>query len=149
MSVKATIPNARTSEPATMNEIREAETLLGVNFPEPLRDLYLECDGFREPKGNAKYLLSLTEEDFIGSLVNTARWLWSDEEYWRSTAVNPAEFIFFGYSSADEIWGIRFEAPHKVIQYHRSQGDEVTNLDEDILGVYRSDFQKYEDLDLP
>jgi hypothetical protein len=60
-------PNGRFSAAATEVQIESVEADLGVRLPEQLRRLYFECDGFREDRGNAKYLLSLTEEDFIGS----------------------------------------------------------------------------------
>ncbi len=131
--------------PAQTDEIERAEIDLGVSFPNALRELYLECDGFREPKGNAKYLLSLANEDFIGSLIETTRSLWANHEYWKRTEVDPTDFIFFGYSSADEVWGIRIDAPHDVIEYHHGQEDEVTYLGPDVIKVFRNDFQKYGD----
>jgi len=145
MSLKATIPNAILGDPAQPDEIDRAECALGVRFPSILRELYLACDGFREPKGNAKYLLSLADEDFIGSLIETTRSLWADREYWKPTGIDPTDFIFFGYSSADEVWGIRIDAPHEVIEYHHNQEDEVTRLGEDVFEVFRNDFQKYDD----
>lgn len=72
--LRQVIPNGRFSAPATQSEVAAAEAVLGLRLPEQLRRLCFECDGFREDRGNAKYLLSLTEEDFIGSLVSTTKW---------------------------------------------------------------------------
>lgn len=145
MSLKATIPDAIMGNPAQPDEIEKAESVLGIRFPDALREVYLECDGFREPKGNAKYLLSLANEDFIGSLIETTRSFWADREYWRQTEIDPTDFIFFGYSSADGVWGIRIDAPHDVIEYHHNQEDEVARLGQDVLKVFQNDFQKYDD----
>lgn len=144
MSLKATFPNAKFGNPALPDEIIEVEHSLGIEFPSTLRELYLECDGFREPLGNAKYLLSLTSEDFIGSLVGVTRSFWADREYWKSAGIEPREFIFFGFTSADEVWGIRVNAPHDVIEYHHGQEELLTQLGEDLLEIFRNDFQKYE-----
>jgi hypothetical protein len=145
MSLKTIFPSATLNDPAQPNEIDKVERALGIKFPSALRELYLECDGFREPTGNAKYLLSLTNDDFIGSLVETTRSLWANREYWKPVGIDPTDFIFFGYSSADEVWGIRIEAPHDVIEYHHGQGDELTRLNEDVFKIFRDDFQKYDD----
>jgi cell wall assembly regulator SMI1 len=47
-------PNGRFSPAATPTQIESVETDLGVRLPEQLRRLYLECDGFREDRGNSK-----------------------------------------------------------------------------------------------
>ena len=60
--LRVLFPNGRFSPAATETQIASVEAELGVRLPEQLRRLYLECDGFREDRGNAKYLLSLTEE---------------------------------------------------------------------------------------
>lgn len=145
MSLKAIIPNARQADPASCDEVHEVERQLGIKLPRALRELYLECDGFREPKGNAKYLLSLTNDDFIGSLFETTRSQWANDEYWRPTGIDPTEFIFFGYSSADEVWGIRIKAPNDIIEYHHNQEGDVIRLGKDVIDVFRNDFLKYED----
>jgi hypothetical protein len=72
--LKTLFPDGRFSPPATEAAIDDAESQLGVQIPSQLRSLYLICDGFREDKGNTKYLFSLTNEDFIGALVTVTRW---------------------------------------------------------------------------
>lgn len=52
--------------------------MLGVTLPSKLRKLYLECDGFREDRGNAKYLFSLLDEGNVGSLVTITRHFWHE-----------------------------------------------------------------------
>src|SRR5262245_35913059 len=96
-------PGARFAAAATADQIGQAENVLEVRFPDQLLALYLECDGFREPKGNAKYLLALTDEDVIGSLVSVTRFWWRD---WKQTAppnlpIDFTPYVFFGSSSAD------------------------------------------------
>lgn len=145
MSLRAAFPNSHLSDPASSEAIDKVEEKLGVKFPPALRALYLECDGFREPKGNAKYLLSLTNDDFIGSLIKTTQMLWTDKAYWKPTGTDPLMYVFFGYSSGDEVWGIKIQAPHEVIEYHHNQEDELTHLGSDIIDIYKCDFQKYED----
>ena len=82
--------------------------------------LYLECDGFREDKGNAKYLFSLTHEDFIGSLVSITKFLWTEAKM-----PSLKSFVFFGSSGGDEFWGISIERPTEIITYHQNMGDEL------------------------
>jgi hypothetical protein len=119
MNLRDVFPNARFSPPATEQRIAEVESALGVKLPEELREFYLECDGFREDRGNAKYLLSLIEEDYIGSLVTITKFLWQE-----FTVPNLRHFVFFGSSSGDECWGIRWRSPHEVIAYHHHMGDD-------------------------
>src|SRR5438874_13718412 len=88
--LKATFPNGRFAPPATEKQIDGVESILGVPFPEQLRVLYRECNGFREDRGNAMYLLSLTDEDFIGSLITLTRFQWNDmKEYWLQLDLRP------------------------------------------------------------
>src|SRR5271169_4369865 len=76
-SPRVLLPNARFSTPATEAQIMRVDEALGVRLPETLRSLYRDCDGFREDRGNAKYLLSLTDDDVIGSLLTVTRFHWS------------------------------------------------------------------------
>jgi len=99
--LRTPFPNGRFSPPATEAAIVDAESQLGVQLPSQLRALYLICDGFREDKGNAKYLFSLTDEDFIGSLVSITKHMWAE---WKTPDLRP--FLFFGSSSGDDCWGI-------------------------------------------
>lgn len=100
--LKAAFPNGQFAPPATEQQVGAVESALGVRFPEQLRALYLECNGFREDRGNAKYLLSLTDEDFIGSLITLTRFHWTEvKEYWPQLDLSP--YIFFGSSSGDEM----------------------------------------------
>ncbi|MDZ4692258.1 SMI1/KNR4 family protein [Terricaulis sp.] len=148
MGLQVVIPGARTSPPASENQLQEVEQILGVRLPPQLRALYLECDGFREPKGNAKYLLSLTEEDTIGSLVSTTKFWWHE---WRTISapelqIDFSPYLFFGSSSADEAWAIALTGPPKIIGYHHHMGGEFETLGTDILEVFRTDFARYDDL---
>jgi cell wall assembly regulator SMI1 len=67
MSPRQLFPNGRFFPPATEEQIVRVETELGMRLPDQLRRLYFDCDGFREDRGNAKYLLSLSDEDHIDS----------------------------------------------------------------------------------
>jgi hypothetical protein len=138
-------PDARFSQPASAEQIAAVENSLSVVFPDCLRDLYLECDGFRESKGNAKYLLSLKTKDTVGSLVSVTRYWW--EEWPKITQpgypIDFSPFLFFGFSSADEIWAIRWKRPIEVIAYHHSMESEVEYPGDDILALYQRDYAKY------
>ncbi|MFC5740812.1 SMI1/KNR4 family protein [Dyella tabacisoli] len=104
---------------ATGEDIAAVETALGVRLPEQLRALYLECDGFREDRGNAKYLLSLTDEDHIGSLKSLTMFCWTEfKGTWPDLDLSP--YVFFGSSSADELWGIRCDGTDEVIAFHHN-----------------------------
>ena len=146
MSLRVLFPGARFSPPARADQIDAVEATLGVVLPEQLRNLYLECDGFREPKGNAKYLLSLTNEDFIGSLVSTTKFWW--EEWPRITRpgypMDFSPFVCFGSSSGDAVWCIRWQGPSEIVAYHHSMEDEYEPVGVDILDVYRRDYSSYE-----
>jgi SMI1 / KNR4 family (SUKH-1) len=143
MLLKEHFPGGRFSSPATEHEIVQAEREIGVRLPDQLRQLYLECNGFREPLGQAQYLLSLTEEDGIGSLVRTTA-------FWRHEfpAIYPScpdfsRFIFFGSSSADEAWAIDQDGT-SVIAYHHWMAEEFEVKGQDIAQVFLDDFEQYE-----
>lgn len=140
--LKAIFPNGRFAPPATAQQIKAVELTLGVQFPEQLRALYRECNGFRENRGNAKYLLSLTDEDFIGSLVTLTRFHWSDiKEYWPKLDLSP--YIFFGSSSADEMWGINWKGTEQIIAFHHHMEGEFEVVGSNIVEVYKADYKHY------
>ncbi|MCA0870711.1 SMI1/KNR4 family protein [Seohaeicola saemankumensis] len=145
MRLKEAFPNGRFVEPASRETIRQTEAKLGVTLPEALVALYLETDGFREPLGNAKYLLSLEKEDKIGSLISTTRFWWNEWPDLMPDAPDLRPYVFFGSSSSDEAWGIRCEAPHNIIAYHHSMGSEFEEVGRDIVQLYLDDIQTYED----
>jgi hypothetical protein len=138
-------PAGRFASPALPEQIKSVEEELCITFPDQLRSLYLECDGFREPVGNAKYLLALRDEDTIGSLVSQTRFWWHE---WNSIVpkehqIDFTSFLFFGSSSAGESWGIRWRGPTEVIAYHHHMEDEYDILGAEILTVYQQDYSRY------
>lgn len=137
--LRTLFPSGRFALPPSDSEIAAVEAALGVALPEPLHRLYLECDGFREDRGNAKYLLSLTDEDTIGSLLSVTRYFWNG---WAATDLKP--FLFFGCSSGDEWWGINWSKPEEIIAYHPGMGAEYEAAGSDILELYRADYALYE-----
>ena len=140
--LKKFFPHGTFSPAATNDQIAAVELALGVKFPEQLRNLYLQCDGFREDKGNAKYLFSLTEEDFIGSLKSMTEFCRSEfKEIWPTLDLTP--FIFFGSSSGDEMWGIRWREGKEVIALHHQMEGTYEVVDSDILSVYEADYSRY------
>jgi hypothetical protein len=138
MSPRQLFPNGRFFPPATEEQIVRVETELGMRLPDQLRRLYFDCDGFREDRGNAKYLLSLSDEDHIGSLVTITRCMWTE---FQTPDLRP--FVFFGSASGDEVWGISPQRPDEVIAYHHHMEDEYAIAGSDILDVWHNDYAKY------
>ncbi|MFN3651973.1 MAG: SMI1/KNR4 family protein [Armatimonadota bacterium] len=136
-------PHGRFHPPASNAQIAAVEASLGVRLPEPLRRLYLEADGFREDRGNAKYLLSLTEPDTIGSLVSTTRFYW-DEWPGIQPGLELRDYLFFGYSGGDEVWGIHWRPPEEIIVYHPQMGSSFETAGTDLLRLFRDDYAAYD-----
>ena len=137
-------PRARFSSPASEAAIASAAATLGVRLPDPLRRLYLQCDGFREDRGNAKYLLSLTDEDHIGSLVSITRFMWTE-----FAVPDLKPFVFFCSSSSDEFWGINWQQPSQIIAYHHHMEEEYEIVGSDIVELWQADYARYEELAIP
>lgn len=142
MNIREAFPNAVFAPPATEKMISDAESILGVTLPSELRDLYLQCDGFREDRGNAKYLLSLMEDDFIGSLVTITKQFWQEI---KSPCLTP--FVFFGSSSGDEVWGVDWRSPREIIAYHHHMEDEYEVAGRKIMDVWKADYSLYDEID--
>lgn len=140
--LKDLFPQWHFSPPASAQAIADVEATLNVSFPEELRALYSEADGIRESVGNAKYLLSLMNEDSIGSLVTTTRLFW---EEWAGVwpGLNFRPYIFFGFSSGDEAWGINWKVPGEIIAYHHHMEGAFEVVGASIIDVYRADMAKY------
>ena len=142
MSLRAKFPNAQFSPPATEQSIAETESALGITLPEGLRNFYLECDGFREDRGNAKYLFSLVEDDYVGSLVTMTRYYWNE-----FNVPNFKPFVFFGSSSGDDCWGLNWQHPHEIIAYHHHMGDQYEMVGSNIVEVWKADYALYDEID--
>ena len=111
-----------------------------MRLPEQLRSLFFECDGFREPRTNAKYLLSLTDYDFVGSLLTTTQFFWTEwKQYYLK--LDLSTFVFFG-SSGYVTWGISVKQPSQIIAYHHHMEDEYEIVGSDILEVYRAEYAR-------
>jgi hypothetical protein len=148
MRLKEMFPDGNFAPPATIEQIGEVERELGIRLPHQLWSLYLECNGFRERKGNAKYLFSLADEDAIGSLISMTKFWWMEwPEIAPDSRLNFSAFVFFGSSSADEAWAMRCSAPFDIIAYHHHMGNEFEDRGTDILALYRDDYALYGDLD--
>ena len=140
--LREVFPTGRFGAPAGEGEIAAVEAQLEVRVPEPLRRLYRQCDGFREDRGNAKYLLSLTEEDTIGSLLTQTRFYWREWPVHQPT-LDLRPFLLFGFSSGDEIWGIDWRTGERIIAYHPQMGAVYETVGSDILAVYQADYALY------
>ena len=145
MLLKEAFPQGRFGAPASRAAIQRAEVKLGVRFPEALVDLYLECDGFSEPLGNAAYLFSLEDEGTMGSLVSSTTFWWEEWPKTLSDGPDLKPYVFFGSSSADEAWGIRCKPPHDIIAYHHHMGRAVEEVGRDVLQVYLADHRLYDE----
>jgi hypothetical protein len=133
-SIEELVPGAICGAPATLQELQGVEAKLGVTLPLPLRTLYLQANGFREPLGNAAYLLSLEE---MASLT---------EYFWRGWPLDSPQgpdftgYIVFGSSGADEHWAIQIAAPHRVIGYHHQMEGTPEELGNELDAVFMHDF---------
>ena len=126
---------------ASVAEITQVENELGITLPDQLRALYLQCDGFREPRGNSKYLFALLDEDSIGSLVSVTRFWWHE---WNEIVpdrvrIDFRPFVFFGSSIADHTWAIRWNGPAEIIAYHHHMESQYEIVGSDIITVYQRD----------
>lgn len=140
--LRETFPHGLFAAPATREAVSAAEAALGVRFPAQLRALYLECDGFREDRGNAKYLLALTEEDSTGSLITVTRFHWEEVgTFWPRLDLKP--YIFFGSSSGDETWGINWRRPDEIIAFHHHMEGDYEIVGASIVEVYKADYARY------
>jgi hypothetical protein len=126
-------------------EIAAVEAELGVRFPEQLRYLYIECNGFREDRGYAAYLFPLRGDDPGGSLLVITRFFWNDwKSYYPNLDFRP--YIFFGSASDDEKWAIGLQDPAQLIAYDHHMQDAFDVVGRNIVEVYKSDYAKYDDL---
>ncbi len=143
--LRTAFKNGTFGKPASESLIAETESRLGVRLPSQLRALYLECDGFREDQGNAKYLFSLQDEDHIGSLLSMTQFYWTEfADTWPDLNLKP--FVFFGSSSGDNAWGIRWQGEQQVIAFHHHMEGKYEVVGSNILEVYLADYRLYEDL---
>lgn len=138
MLIKDVFPKAHLEPPATESDIAAAEESIGIRLPEQLRKLYLECNGFREDKGNAQYLFPLAAGD--SSLVRITKFMWTD---FAGLAPDFKPYVFFGASGADEVWAMNWQQPTRVIKWHHHMCDEYEVVSPDILVLWQADYAAY------
>ena len=83
----------------------------------------------------------MNEEDFIGSVVQISKFLWTEV-----TSPNLKSFVFFGSSSGGEFWGINTLQPTEIIAYHHGMGDEYERVGSNILDVWLADYALYDEV---
>lgn len=143
-ALRQAFPNGRFNEPASMADIALAEAELGAALPLELKDLYVEANGFREPKGNAQYLSPLSE------LVSSTNFMWRDLAASIPGVAFPdfRPFVFFGSDGIGGWWGMRVAAPHDVIYWHHHLLDEGPNFetqDGDAVDVMKAALALYDE----
>jgi hypothetical protein len=141
LSIKATFPNGHFRAPATSDEFAKAETELKANIPQILRDFYSETNGFREPIGNAAYLLPLLGDH---SMVSLTKFFWNELPNINPRTPDFSEFIFFGNTSGAENWAIRVAPPHQAICYHHHMEDKFELAESDLLQLFSRDQEMYQ-----
>lgn len=140
--IKQYFTNGRFSFPATEKEVNEVENKLGIKIPAVLKELYLSFDGFREGTGNSSYLIPLRYNEGTGSLVEINKFYWGEYmEYYPN--LNFKNYLFFGSSSSDEIWGINLDNETEIIAYHHHMEDEYEIAGNDISQVYINDQESF------
>jgi hypothetical protein len=135
--LKRVVRGTSLGPPASEAAIASAEATLAIRLPDQLRRLYLECDGFRENKGNAEFLFRLDEGD--SSLVRITEFLWTEPNL---PDLKP--FVFFGSSSGDELWGIDIATGKKIVAYSHLMEGQYEVVGTDIVDVWIADFARYE-----
>jgi hypothetical protein len=115
--VKAAFQGFPFEAPATIEDLRQAESKLGEPLPAVLRNLYLGFNGFRGPT-NARFLWPLFGKD---SLVEFNAFLRCGDEF-------PREFvhscIFFGDEGIGPMWGIKQDIPGTIIRWDAEWGED-------------------------
>jgi SMI1 / KNR4 family (SUKH-1) len=128
------VPGAICGAPATEEQLTSIEARLGFALPPSLRAFYVQANGFREPLGNAAYLLPLDE------MASSTEYFWCD---WLNDSPQGPDFtgfIVFGSSGADEHWAMKITAPHEVIGYHHHMEGTPERLGNDLVAVFRNDY---------
>lgn len=138
--LKDKFPEFRYKEPASEAAIQKVEKSLRFQFPSQLRAMYLETDGFRENLGNSKYLLSLADEDGIGSVTGVTRAHWGGIFGFSNKKFRP--YVFFGISAANYAWGIN-AAGNQIIRYKHWMEGKFEVVGDSIIEVYRGDLASY------
>jgi len=121
-----------------------AEAALGHPLPAPVKELYLQFDGFLGPT-NAQFFLSLLEPPgpMKESLVGFTLFL-REEDYcppWLQSAVA------IGNNGTGAGWYVLLDDPSRVVRWSASWGDEYEPLDGSILEVWLREKDLYESID--
>jgi hypothetical protein len=136
--IREVFPNARCSPPASAAAITEAGVALKLEIPDVLRQLYHECNGFREDRGNAEYLLPLSD------LVELSTMLWLEFD---QPDLKP--FLFYGSTSGGKMWGVNWGRPGEIIAFHHNMEGRYEIAGADILSIWAQDYKRYEQFCIP
>jgi len=138
-------PTGKFGDPASPGDVQEAEARLKIRLPSSLGNLYAEANGFLEPLGHAPYLEPLMPNERGTSLVEGTEFWWSCSQVGYPAELEEMfrDFLFFGRSSGDEQWAIRWNGSPELLSYHHSMGNEPLMMGGTILELFASDFTLY------
>jgi len=132
--------------PACTNEdIGLAENLLGHSLPVPLRDFYLEMNGFVGPT-DAQFSYPLLQDETnlsLPSLVGFTLFLRS-EDYFPDFLKRA---VAIGDSGVGTYWLVLLDHPERVALWDATWGEEFEWLDGGLLDVWSREKSMYDSID--
>lgn len=129
MSLRKFFPAGDFGSPAGIEAIQSAEREIGCAIPSPLRELYLEFDGFYGPT-YTHFLYRLGSRDDDSSLVG-----WN--VFFRTGPEFPSDlkfrYLFFGSDGCCGHWAVPVPAGSSIVRWYPDMGDRVEVMAVDLL----------------
>jgi hypothetical protein len=132
-SLRQVFPASAFGPPATTQAIESAETLIGSRIPTPLRELYLEFDGFYGPTG-IPFFYRLGDPEDDPSLVYWNLFFRTGKEFARDFMRG---YLFFGSDGCGGHWAVPLSADSAtIVRWYPDMGNRVERLSEDFVAFW-------------
>jgi hypothetical protein len=138
--LQAAVRELSLSSPCSEDQILSAEASLRQRIPDPIRQVYLETNGFRGPTA-AQFLWPI--DDTQNGLVEMNKFLREGDEFPRLVR----NWFFFGGDGVGAKFAIDPGAPDTVIKWDAEWGEEFETIGKDPFEAWQREQRFYDEVD--
>jgi hypothetical protein len=126
--------------PASLEAVEVAESAIGSRIPSPLRELYLEFDGFHGPTA-IPFLYRLGSADDAASLVGWNLWVRGAEEF---SGEFMRRYLFFGSDGCGGHWALPLAEAAAIVRWYPDVGERMDTLSTDFVAFWSEQKSLYD-----
>jgi hypothetical protein len=125
---------------ASIDAVELAEREIGCKIPSPLRELYLEFDGFYGPTA-IPFFYRLGSRDDDPSLVYWNVLFRAGQEF---SSEFMSRYLFFGSDGCGGNWAVPLSGDVCIVRWYPDMGDRVERLTDDFVRFWSEQKSLYD-----